>query len=100
MATLNYSGEQTVDAQSIQSLISSLQTLHQDDSDITVSNASLRFEDDGSLRVLASLEADGDLGRLDTLQDLLQQQAADLGFQTDDTTDSEETDPTDGVELL
>lgn len=100
MATLTYSGEQTVDAQSIQSLISSLQTLHQDDSDITVSSAAMRFEGDGILRVLVSLEANGDLAELESLQDSLATEASDLGFQSDDATASEETDLTDGVELL
>ena len=107
MPKLNYSGEQTVDAQDVQTLISDLNTLHQDDTDITVSSASLRFQDDGSLRVITSLEADGDLAELDSLQESLTTEASDLGFQSsaadpadDGESDATDGDATDGVELL
>jgi len=111
MPTLTYTGEQTVDAQNVQALITSLANLDQDDSEITVHSASLRFEDGGSLRVITSLGASGGLAKLESLQESLATQASDLGFQSSDVanadaTDStdgnvtDSTDPTEGVELI
>ena len=92
MPTLNYSGEQNVSVQEIQTLITQLATTHQQDNAITVRSVSLRLQD-GSLRVMASLEATGDLADLDTLQDSLSQTAVDLGFE-------DSTNATDGLPLL
>jgi len=89
MPTLNYSGEQTTDVQGVQTLVSQLVNTNQQDNDIIVRSTSLRFQDDGSLRVMVSMESDGGFAEVESLKDSLQQEAADLGFES-----------TDGVVLL
>jgi hypothetical protein len=93
MPTLTYSGEQNVSVQEIQTLLSRLATTHQQDNEIIVRSVSLRLQDDGSLRVMATLEAAGDLADLETLQDSLSQIAVDLGFE-------DSTDAAEGIDLL
>jgi hypothetical protein len=93
MPTLTYSGEQNVGVQEIQTLFSQLVTTHQQVNDISVRSVSVRLRDDGSLRVIVSMEAAGDLGELDSSENSLAQKAADLGFENS-------TDPADGITLL
>ena len=89
MPTISYSGEQTVDVQGAQTLISQLSTIHQEDSDITVRSASLRFQDGEKMRVITSIEAVGDVADLDSLQDSLSRKAADLDFEDQDNVEEE-----------
>lgn len=81
MPTITYRGEQTTEVQGVQSLLSKLVNLHRkDDNDISVSSVSLRFTDDGTLRVMVSLEATGDIENLESLRNDVESEAADLGF--------------------
>jgi len=93
MATLNYSGRQNISVQEIQTLLNQLATTHQQDNEIIVRSVSMRLRDDGSLRVIMSMEASGDLGELDSLQNSLSQKAVELGFENS-------TDATDEIKLL
>jgi len=82
MATLNYSGETTDDVSGIQSTISQLVNAHRADSGIRVDSISMRLGD-GSLRLIVSVSANGELSELENLADVVAQGAVDLGFEPD-----------------
>jgi len=83
MATLNYSGEQTADVNGIQSLIDEGVKLHNADTPVSIDSASLRLTDDGQIRFIASVSAEGAYADLAGLEDTVAQVAVDLGFEPD-----------------
>jgi len=89
MATLNYSGEQTVDVSTAKSLIEQGVTLHNADSPVSIDSGSLRLTDDGQIRFIVSASAAGDYSKLQALEGEIAQAAVDLGFEPDVETATE-----------
>jgi len=92
MNTLTYSGEQTADVQTAQQLIEQGVAIHNKDTPVSIDSASLRLTNDGQIRFIASVSADGEYADLAGLEDQIAQVAVDLGFEPDVATARESVD--------
>jgi len=81
--TLTYSGEQTTDVSTTQTVIEQSVEIHTDETPTEVSSVSLRLTDDGGIRTIISISATGEIEALEELRAQVAQAAVDLGFESD-----------------
>jgi len=81
--TLTYSGEQTTDVSTTQTVIEQSVEIHTDETPTEVSSVSLRLTDDGDVRTIISISATGEIEALEELRAQVAQTAVDLGFESD-----------------
>jgi hypothetical protein len=91
MATLTYSGEQTVDVSGLRSLVGELETVHRNNSPLSIDAASMRIRGQ-DLYITVSVSASGTLAELESLEETVAQGAVDLGFEPDLETAKEAVD--------